>query len=166
MKSDRHQQPPGIPPPLSDAERRVVQLISLKRYEREDPFLATRVRAQVRERILLWEQRATAATGLRGLWTTPGAAVLRFTLAGAFVALLLAQFLVVPTLPRLEPMRINGMAGGSSQRDFQLAAPAATNGSEAGRALSENEPLLILSNQTPGWIQYGPGPSRLVNFEY
>lgn len=74
--------------------------------------------------------------------------LLRYALAGAFVMLLVMNFTVGPELPSLQPP--------APQARTIAAAPAP----------AFSGPYLAHSNAEPAGIQYGPLPSRLVNFNY
>ena len=118
--------------------RALRSLLALKKHEMIPGDSLDRTRRAFR--VALAEPDEAVDSGL--------ALALRVGLAGAFMMLLVINFSVGPDLPAIQPPE--------PQARSVAAAPAR----------SFPGPFLARSNAEPAGIQYGPLPSRLVNFNY
>lgn len=121
-----------------EALRRTRQLISLKRYEAPDPYVATRVSARVREALAAQPAPAAEVAWLPRL--TYGVAALAVGVVGLYFA--------APARIQVGSQEIPDPVYGVARQE---AAP-----------LSDPAP----SNAAPRGVQYGPAPSSLVEYEF
>lgn len=135
-------------------------LISLKKYEQPDAFSAARSAARIRSRIE--ELNARPVSGWRAAWEVLSGGqitALRYA-AVAAVVLLITMNLVPPEplSPLPEPSAQTAPAPAAAQERPAVVLNAIHP--------AETAPILLASNTRPGRVEYGPLPSRLVEFEY
>ncbi|MGD9873193.1 MAG: hypothetical protein AB7T27_02875 [Kiritimatiellia bacterium] len=123
---------------LYEQGRALRELLALKRYEKIPGDSLDQTRRAFR--VAVAEPAETPGYSV--------AQLLRYALAGAFVMLLVMNFSVGPELPAIQPP--------AQEARSVAAAPA----------MAFPGPYLAHSNAEPAGIQYGPLPSRLVNFNY
>jgi hypothetical protein len=142
------------------------KLISLKRHETPDPGFDHRCLAAIERGLDAYEEQPRAwGQRIWGLFDLVPAPALRYAMAAAIVALIALQVITVQKIHSIESP-VNGMVETTIIVEQPLLA-ADTNPSAP--AVAELRPagiILVASNFQPNGMQYGPGPSRLVGFEY
>jgi hypothetical protein len=137
------------------------RLISLKKYEQPDPSLETRILAKVEAGIRdLEENPRSWADRLFEIFAGRPVPVLRYVMALLVVGLIGLNLLSANHMPALPATSIEAQKPPSPVR----VAPRAV---AETRYYNPALPVVFLaSNTQPASVQYGPGASRLVGFEY
>jgi len=135
----------------NDREKLLRSLLGLKRHEKPDPMVFTRVAARVREQVAA-HQPETGWQRLLSILAGEEYPAVRYGIAALFVAALALQLLALPRLPTIPGEQAEGSG---PELAVNVAPPA-----------GDPVPILQLaSNQGPVEVQYGPAPSRLVTVE-
>lgn len=158
-------------PQLKDLYQRTCltrQLCSLKRYERPDRVREVRMRQDILRRI----RQQQDEPGRLSIWevltgsTTPA---LRFGIAALFLALIGIQLFTSPPPPperAVVEQPAKAVVSAEATPGAEVILLASTNLPADDRLPTPSYPIASVSNVEPGRIQYGPGPSRPVSFDY
>lgn len=139
------------------------QLLALKNYERPSPRFEERLIAGVRRRIEHPDEDRALAPGMA--WSWPRAArdwpipAFRYALAAVFALLVGVHLLSIPTLAPLAPVVAENRPAVPVAPTFRSVLPPP--GLPPVRI-----PIAVASTGGAGRIEYGPGASSLVNFDY
>ena len=121
-------------------------LVSLKRFEQPDSAAEARCIAMVQSRIDAWEEKQQSGWKLWNVFSAQPAIALSYTMAALVIGFLGMNML---TKQKTAPLPM------TASEDPSLEAPNVAA-----------SVFQVASNSHPGQIQYGPGPSRAVNYEY
>ena len=137
------------------------QLMALKRYERPDPEVASRIVYAVRQQIA---EESMAAASPKGLWESfLGFSVptLRYALASVLMAFLAIHTVLSPSMSVMQTQL-------PSETQIRTASSRPTIQFTNLRAERSSGPQVVrlASNPTPSRIQYGTLPSTLVGYEF
>lgn len=138
----------------------VCQLLSLKKYEQADPHFETRLLAKVQSGIRELEaQPRGIGARLWQLFAGEQIPALRYAMALMVLVLIGINLISVQNMPVLPSVSIEAQP---SAQPVTVASGSPTN-----RYFDPSLPVVFLqSNTQPASLQYGPGRSRLVGFEY
>ena len=140
-------------------------LVALKRYETPDAGFEARSAEKIRLGLLALPQPGRLNSWLGGLWVS----IPVFRTAAAAALVLLVAFHVHSVRVSSLPSRMAGGPEPLNPAAGNRIAPALDN------LIAQPEPIFLAphpvmsqshSNFSPGQIQYGPLPSRMVGFEY
>jgi anti-sigma factor RsiW len=138
------------------------KLLAMKSAELPDPGFEARSLAAIRQQIDQLDSRAPLLRLLDVLSEGPVPA-LRYGVAAAFAALLAAHMMTISNISPMQPM----LTDIPETRFISRPVHSQTAFAPIYPSHHSPEPIFqIASNAGPRRVEYGPGPSRMVNFEF
>jgi hypothetical protein len=152
-----------------EAALTVARLVSLKKFEAPDPGFEARSLARIRTSLYAMEEERAQGWSIWKLFDRQNVAAYRYAMAAMVLfvgGLYMVSLTSVPTVDPLAMQEPAAVPEAPSAPPAVELAPAPANQDSNAAAIAAVPVLLAFSNARPGRVEYGPGPSMPVRYDY